>query len=130
MPVSLDALILHVSARLKLCSGEMRLVIPPGNVRELRPRSNATRIKALARAHAWKEKLFSGQAPSIQAIATAKGITPRYVGRILRLAFLSPDIVEAIIEGYQPADLELERLMRGVPIGWNEQQKALGFSRG
>jgi hypothetical protein len=124
-----DETTLRVPARLKLCSGEMRLVIPPGNVRELRPRPNATLIKALARAHAWKEKLFSGQAPSIQTIAKAEGITPRYVGRIIRLAFLAPDIVEAIFDGYQPADLELERLMKGVPIGWHEQRRALGLSR-
>lgn len=125
-----DEFILRVPTRLKLCSGEMRLVIPPGNVRELRPRPNATLIKALARAHAWKEKLFSGQAPSIQTIAKAEGVTPRYVGRIIRLAFLAPDIVEAILEGYQPADLELERLMKGIPIGWQEQRRVIGLSRG
>jgi DNA invertase Pin-like site-specific DNA recombinase len=125
-----DEFILRVPTRLKLCSGEMRLVIPPGNVRELRPRPNATLIKALARAHAWKEKLFSGHAPSIQTIAKAEGVTPRYVGRIIRLAFLAPDIVEAILEGYQPADLELERLMKGIPIGWQEQRRVLGLSRG
>ena len=129
-PANGDELTLRVPARLKLCSGEMRLVIPPGHVRELRPRPNATLIKALARAYGWKEKLFSGQAPSIQTIAKAEGVTPRYVGRIMRLAFLAPDIVEAIIDGYQPANLELERLMKGVPIGWNEQRRVLGFSRG
>ncbi len=129
-PSSGDALTLRVPARLKLCSGEMRLVIPPGQARDLWPRPNATLIKALARAHAWKKRLFSGQAPSIQTIAKAEGVTPRYVGRILRLAFLAPDIVEAILDGSQPAELELERLMKGIPIGWNEQRRALGFSRG
>ena len=130
MPVSLDALTLHVSARLKLCSGEMRLVIPLGQQQELQPRPNATLIKALVRAHAWKERLLSGQSSSIQTIAKAEGVTPRYVGRVLRLAFLAPDIVEAILGGSQPADLELERLMKGIPIGWNEQRRALGFSQG
>ncbi len=46
------------------------------------------------------------------------------------VTFLAPDIVEAILDGYQPADLELERLMKGIPVGWNEQRRALGFSRG
>ncbi len=57
-------------------------------------------------------------------------MTERYVSRIMRLAFLAPDIVEAKLDGYQPADLELERLMKGIPVSWNEQRRALGFSRG
>ncbi len=129
-PASGDALSLRVPTRLKLCSGEMRLVIPPGQGQELRPRPNPTLIKALTRAYRWKERLFSGEAPSISAIANEEGMTERYVGRIMRLAFLAPDIVEAILDGYQPADLELERLMKGVPIGWNEQRRVLGFPRG
>ncbi len=129
MPASSDALILRVSARLKLCSGEMRLVIPPGHGKELQPRLSATLIKALTRAHRWKDRLFSGEAPSISAIANEEGMTERYVGRIMRLAFLAPDITEAILDGYQPADLELERLMKGIPLAWTDQRRALGFSR-
>ncbi len=124
-----DALTLRVPARLKLCSGEMRLVIPPGNVRARQPRLNTTLIKALTRAHRWRETLFTGAAPSTSAIAKEEGVTERYVSRILRLAFLAPDIVEAILGGYQPVDLELERLLKGIPISWDAQRRALGFSR-
>jgi hypothetical protein len=130
IPASGDALTLRVPARLKLCSGEMRLVIPLGQQQELQPRPNATLIKALTRAYKWKERLFSGAAPSTSEIAKQEGVTERYVSRIMRLAFLAPDIVEAILDGHQPADLELERLMKGVPVSWNEQRRALGFSRG
>ena len=124
-----DELTLHIPVRLKLCSGEMRLVIPPGQARDLRPRPNATLIKALTRAYGWKERLFTGGAPSTSAIAKEEGVTERYVGRIMRLAFLAPDIVEAILDGRQPADLELERLLKGIPISWDAQRRALGFSR-
>ena len=130
IPAGGDALTLRVPARLKLCSGEMRLVIPPGQVREQQPRPNATLIKALTRAYKWKERLFSGGVPSTSAIAKEEGVTERYVSRIMRLSFLAPDIVEAILDGYQPADLELERLLRGIPISWDAQRRALGFSRG
>ncbi len=125
-----DALTLRVPARLKLCSGEMRLVIPLGQARDLRPRPNATLIKALTRAHRWKERLFTGGAPSTSAIAKEECVTERYVSRIMRLTFLAPDIVEAILDGYQPTDLELERLMKGIPVSWDAQRRALGFSRG
>ncbi len=125
-----DELTLRIPARLKLCSGEMRLVIPPEQARDLRPRPNATLIKALTREHRWKERLFSGGAPSTSAIAKEEGVTERYVSRILRLAFLPPDIVEAILDGVQPIDLELERLLKGIPTSWDAQRRALGFSRG
>ena len=125
-----DALTLRVPARLKLCSGEMRLVIPPGQRQELQPRPNATLIKALTRAFKWKERLFTGAAPSTSAIAKEEGLTERYVSRIMRLAFLAPDIVEAILDGYQPVDLELERLLKVIPTSWDAQRRALGFSRG
>ena len=112
------------------CCVECRRQDSRRQARDLRPRPNATLIKALTRAHRWKERLFTGGAPSTSAIANEEGVTERYVSRIMRLAFLAPDIVEAILDGHQPADLELERLMKGVPVSWNEQRRALGFSRG
>ncbi len=74
--------------------------------------------------------MVTGGAPSTSAIAKEEGVTERYVSRIMRLAFLAPDIVEAILDGYQPADLELERLLKGIPISWDAQRRALGFPLG
>ncbi len=54
----------------------------------------------------------------------------RYVGRIMCLAFLAPDIAEAIRDGHQPANLELERLMKAIPVSGDEQRRDFGFSRG
>ena len=99
----------------------MRLAIPPGNVQELQPRPSATLIEALTRAHRWRERLFTRGAPSTSAIANEEGVTERYVSRIVRLAFLTPDIVEALLGGYQPVDLELERLLKGIPSSWDAQ---------
>ncbi len=124
-----DELVIRVPARLKLCSGEMRLVIPPGHAQALWPRPNSTLIKALTRAHRWKHKLFSGEAPSIRAISNAAGLTERYVGRLLRLAFLAPDIVEAVLDGHQSAELELGRLIKGIPLAWDDQRRMFGFHR-
>ena len=120
-------LILSVPARLKPCSGEMRLVIPPGHSNDLRPRPNTPLIRALARAHDWKQKLFSGEARSIRAIARSEGMSDSYVGYILRLAFLAPDITEAILDGRQPADLELNTLMRSIPHSWPDQRRLYRF---
>ena len=48
-----------------------------------------------------------------------------YVGRVLRLTLLAPDIVEAILGGRQPAELQLEDLLRRFPVGWVEQKAVL-----
>lgn len=121
-----DYVVLALPARLRSCSHEMRLLVPPAQAREMPPRPNAPLIKAVVRACRWKEKLFSGEVPSVRAIAEGEGLTERPVARTLRLAFLSPSITEAILEGRQPADLELQRLLKGVPLNWEEQHKLFG----
>ena len=49
-----------------------------------------------------------------------------YVGRIIRLALLAPDIVEAIVAGREPSGLSLERLVKGMPVVWEEQRNFIG----
>jgi hypothetical protein len=46
---------------------------------------------------------------------------------MLRLAFLAPDIVEAIAEGRQPRALTLQRLLNPISLAWAEQRRCLGF---
>jgi hypothetical protein len=59
-------------------------------------------LKAVARAHRWFDEISTGKARSLAAIAAREGLTVRYVGRLIRLAFLAPDIVESIVAGRQP----------------------------
>lgn len=66
--------------------------------------------------------LESGTHATIAEIADAEKINPSYVGRLLRLTLLAPDIVEAILDGRQPADLLLEDLFRLFPVEWRNQQ--------
>ena len=52
------------------------------------------------------------------------------ISRILPLAFLAPDIVEAILNGRQPIELTAESLkrLRALPTDWDAQRRLLGFS--
>jgi hypothetical protein len=63
---------------------------------------------------------------SISEIATAETIDHGYVGSILRLTLLAPDIVEAILHGQQPVDLGLPRLLKPFPLEWSEQRTRPG----
>jgi hypothetical protein len=62
-------------------------------------------VKVIVRGRCWFEQLAAGGAASFKAIADRAGVSPRYVSRLLPLAFLAPDIIETILQGRQPADL-------------------------
>jgi hypothetical protein len=78
-------------------------------------------VKAIARAFRWREMLENGTYATIREIANAEKINDSYVGRLLRLTLLAPESVEAILEGRQPAALQLDSLMKAFPISWREQ---------
>jgi hypothetical protein len=79
-------------------------------------------VKAIARAFRWREMLENGDYATIREIANAEKINETYVGRVLRLTLLAPDIVEAILNGRQPAALQLDTLMRLFPVEWEPQR--------
>jgi hypothetical protein len=65
--------------------------------------------------------LENGTHTTVREIAAAERINESYVGRVLRLTLLAPDVVEAIVNGRQPTELILAQLMRPFPVGWRQQ---------
>jgi hypothetical protein len=103
------------------------VVSPDGSVLPAAPRqvttnADPTLLKALARAFRWKRMLEDGGYASVSDIAKAEKLDRTYVGDILRLTLLAPEIVEAIVEGRQPAEVTLPVLMRGFSLEWDEQR--------
>jgi DNA invertase Pin-like site-specific DNA recombinase len=91
-------------------------------------RQDASLIRGVALAHDWAKKLEEGAYGSAVEIAEANSLTERYVWKILRLAFLAPDIVEAILNGTQPMGLSLRRINETqLSADWRRQREALGF---
>ncbi len=105
---------------------EMKLILP-GRTHSASP--DDALIRAVASGRGWFEELARGDAPSLKTIAEREGIDPGNLTRHVGLAFLAPDIVEAILEGCQPAHLTTERLTRvfDLPLEWAEQRRVLGF---
>jgi hypothetical protein len=106
--------------------GGRRLVLSPDGTNVTTAavcrRIDNSMVKAIARAFRWREMLENGTHATIAEIAAAEKINESYVGRVLRLTLLGPDIVEAILGGRQPADVTLAVLMRRFPVGWWEQR--------
>src|ERR1041385_5532576 len=65
-------------------------------------------VKAIARAFRWRNMLEDATYATIAEIAGTEKINETYVGRVLRLALLAPEIVEAVVAGTRP-DLRLDR---------------------
>jgi len=105
---------------------EMRLVLPGVVIPNDRSRCDPTLIKAIARGRAWFEELATGRARSLRELAECNGITRRYVRRLVDLAFLSPELVEAILQGRQPVELTATRLTElDLPLDWTDQRSLL-----
>jgi hypothetical protein len=106
--------------------GRKLVIAPDGNTSWSPPaaRIDDTIIKALGRARRWTQLLESGQFTTVAELAAAEKINLSYLCRILRLVLLSPRIVERILDGRQPADLLLKRLMWPFPAEWKAQEAA------
>jgi hypothetical protein len=108
--------------------GGRKLVISPGGVPTVASapaRIDNTMIKALARAFRWRKLLETGVFATVEEIAASEKINASYVGRVLRLTLLAPDIVEAILDGRQPAEMTLTTLIRPFAVGWDAQKSVL-----
>jgi hypothetical protein len=80
-------------------------------------------VKALARGFRWRRMLEEGRYASISEMAKAEGIERGYLGSLLRLTLLSPEMVEAIVAGRQPARVTLPKLMEPFPVEWRQQAR-------
>ena len=118
----------HVPISIRRRGGRKLVVAPDGTNITTAPvcrHIDNAMVKAIARAFRWRKMLEDGTHATIAEIAAAEKINESYVGRVLRLTLLAPDIVEAILNGRQPAGLQLNCLLRQFPVGWREQRTEL-----
>jgi hypothetical protein len=79
-------------------------------------------VKALARAFRYQRMLDQGRYASITEMAAAERLERGYLGSLLRLTLLAPDIVSAILDGRQPDGVTMPRLLEPFPTYWAEQR--------
>jgi hypothetical protein len=127
--LEVDTLTIRIPIRLQRRGGRKLIMTPEGSAAPTpKPRRDHTMIKALVRAHRWRRRVESGQAKSITDLAEQEGVTDAYVCRLLTLTCLAPDIVEAILDGWQPNGLRLAELLGNRSLTWEEQRGAWRFS--
>src|SRR5882757_8522176 len=117
----------HIPITLRHQGGRKQVVTPAGATPWIPTPSRVdnTIVKAIVRAHRWRDMLECGRYATVRDLAKAEAINESYLGRILRLTLLSPALIEAILEGRQPATLELDDLIQKFPIDWDRQLGSL-----
>jgi hypothetical protein len=120
-----EPIVLSVPVALKRTGLEMRLLVE-GAAGAAEP--DPALIKLIVKAQQLRTKLLGGEI-GIGALAEREGLTSSYVTRVVRLGFLAPDIIAAILEGRQPAGLTANKLLLDsrLPLAWSEQRRLLGF---
>jgi hypothetical protein len=122
------AIAVTVPVQFRRCGFGIRLIVP-GQTKQGSGSPDERLVTFVRRGAAWFRRMVTkAEGPSV--IAQAEGVSASLVQRIIYVAFLAPDIVEAIETGRQPATLTSDGLLRALPLPacWNEQRRVLGFT--
>lgn len=107
---------------------QLRLVIPRSEAIPVRQRDEKL-VSLIAEAHEARKLLFAHPGRSLSAIGSAHGRCRTRLGKLIALSCMAPDIIQAVLEGRQPASLTARTLLRTeLPIAWDAQRQLLGFS--
>ncbi len=124
----------HITVRVPLKIGRRpgrKTVVTPvveeSAAAAVRTRTDPALMKALARAFRYQRLLDEGRYASISEMAAAEKIDRGYLGRILRLALLAPDLVEYVLGGAGISEPSTSRLMEAVPADWQQQRVIVGM---
>ena len=123
---AVEPVVLSIVASLRRAGKGTRLVIGDGSANKI----DDGLASLVARALATRNMLFAGADDSIEAMATRLGVRRDYLTVLVRLSYLSPEIVRAVLFGQQPVELSATRLVKvskDLPHDRHAQREVLGF---
>ena len=121
--------ILSIPVRRRRSGREIRMLIDGADpFATTKPDTRLTKL--LIKARRFNTALIGSDGVPFATLAKREGVSPSYFTRLVRLSYLAPDIVQAILDGRQPRDLTPDKLLAHsrLPIGWHEQRTVLGFA--
>lgn len=100
---------------------------PTQNARPIRSETRATLVASIARGRTWLDELTADPKATTESIARRERCSPRKINKMISLAFLSPVLVKAAIEGTLPHGMGVARLF-DLPVEWSRQRQMLGLA--
>ena len=97
----------------------------PSNTRIMDDQTQTVLLTAIARSRSWIDKLIATESTTLADIAGSEKLVERHVRFLAPLAYLSPRIVEAIVDGRALADLTVSQLGRDLPMSWTDQERTI-----
>jgi hypothetical protein len=98
-------------------------ILPPANMETLEPRTQDPHVlRAIACAWGWRRSIETGEVPTIRDIAVAEKLSERFVSRTMRLAYLSPVVLEGLVAHRRPCSLSIKDLIAAAERSWCEQE--------
>ena len=124
-----DVISIEIPMAFKKRGGRKVIVLPDGSHGHPIPTATIdnTMIKAIARAFRWQKLLENGTYTCLDDIARSEKIGASFVSRYYRLVLLAPDIIEAILDGRQPAQMTVKELLLPFPVEWDRQRRQLSI---
>jgi hypothetical protein len=108
--------------------GRKTVVTPVwGSEAAVATRADPALLKALARAFRYQRLLDEGRYSSVSELAGTERLERGYLGSLLRLTLLAPDIVQSILDGRHPDGVRLPRLLEPFPVAWAWQREAFAW---
>ncbi|GAB4389977.1 hypothetical protein [Albidovulum sp.] len=120
MPGS-DTIRVHVPLTLRKRGGRPR-ILPPKDVEAATPTGQDPRLlRAIGRAWRWRKMLEAGEVTTLADLAADEGLSDRYLSRLLRLAWLAPEVLERLVVHREPCTTTIYQLCLIASLPWEEQ---------
>lgn len=101
-------------------------ILPPDNIDAVEPHAQEPHLlRAIARAWNWRRQLERGEVTTIQDIAVAEKVSDRFISRTLRLAYLSPVVLEQLLLHRCPSAISIKDLATAAELSWSQQERAV-----
>ena len=120
---------LSIPARLKRTGMETRMIIDGARGKGGRTKPDRSLVRLILTGQSYKDRVLKARGQTVKQLADEAGVTRSYFTRALRLTYLAPDIVQAVLSGTQPLELTARKLKNAsrLPLDWAEQRTLLGF---